>query len=469
MSEVLDPPVLPPVTAALSALRAALDDLVECAQPGVGGQLWMMTGADLLDAAAGLHKQTCRGEAVLHGLVREVDARGAATDQGAPSTRAWLRERLHLHPGAAKRVLTTARALHDDPSGALVHHADPDDMPAPGGRALLRAAFAAGEISAEHATIATQTLAALRTAVEPDVVTEAEAFLCQQATVRDPLVLARLGRHLTHVLDPDAGQSLADEENADRAAQQLLVHLRRGGSSDVRGRLGPELTAAFLAQLNPLAAPRPSTDGRPDPRTVGQRNAYALAELLRRAAIAGTGPTRHGTRASITITMSLDTLPRRLGSPAATLDWSGPISAEAARRLACDAGIIPVVLGSNGEPLDVGRATYPVTRAIWRALVVRDGGCSFDTCGRPPEWTEAHHLWHWADGGPTSTDNTALFCDHHHHVVHHDGWEAQLIDGAIHVIPPPWIDPDRTPRPNQHPHRTNALDGLPRPWRHDRM
>jgi hypothetical protein len=89
--------------------------------------------------------------------------------------------------------------------------------------------------------------------------------------------------------------------------------------------------------------------------------------------------------------MALDTWERRLGAPGATLDWSGPISAETARRLACDAQVIPVLLGSRGEPLDVGRASYPVTQAIWRALVARDGGCAFDTCGRPPEWTEAHH------------------------------------------------------------------------------
>ena len=79
------------------------------------------------------------------------------------------------------------------------------------------------------------------------------------------------------------------------------------------------------------------------------------------------------------------------------------------------------------------------------------------------EWTEAHHLLAWADGGRTSTDNTALFCDHHHRVVHHDGWTAQLIDGIVHVIPPPWIDPDQTPRPNQHPHRAGGHLELFRP------
>ena len=69
-------------------------------------------------------------------------------------------------------------------------------------------------------------------------------------------------------------------------------------------------------------------------------------------------------------------------------------------------------------------------------------------CDRPPEWTEAHHRIPWEDGGETSVENCCLFCDFHHRRVHHHGWDVALIDGAIHVIPPPWIDPDRRPRRN---------------------
>ena len=166
--------------------------------------------------------------------------------------------------------------------------------------------------------------------------------------------------------------------------------------------------------------------------------------------------------------MTLDTLQQRAGAPAATLDWAGPISAQTARRIACDARIIPVLLASNGEPLDVGRSSYPVTQAIWRALVARDGGCAFAGCDRPPEWTEAHHRIPWEDGGETSTDNCCLLCDFHHRRVHHDGWDVILIDGAIHVIPPPWIDSTRTPRRNtQQAALTTLTDitqlGLPEP------
>ena len=110
--------------------------MVQQAVPGPEGELWMLSGPELLEAAEVVHRVTRRADAVLHGLVREIDARGAATEAGAHSTAGWLRARLHLHPGAARRVVTTSRALHDDPSGALVHHAD--QAPAPGGRHLLR-------------------------------------------------------------------------------------------------------------------------------------------------------------------------------------------------------------------------------------------------------------------------------------------------------------------------------------------
>ena len=123
--------------------------------------------------------------------------------------------------------------------------------------------------------------------------------------------------------------------------------------------------------------------------------------------------------------------------------------------------MIPVVLGPAGEPLDVGRSSYSVTQAIWRALVARDGGCAFAGCDRPPEWTEAHHRVHWADGGLTSVENCCLLCDHHRQ-VHHHGWEPVLIDGVVHVVPPPWVDPSGTPRPNTNPGRLAALRRLPR-------
>lgn len=183
MSEVLDPPVAGPATDVLGELGALLDRLA-------GVEAWMLGSGELVEATATLHQLRNRVDAVFHALVREVDARGAAAAQGAPSTAAWLRERLHLHPAAAKRTVTTARAVHDDPAGPLAPSGDPGSAT---GRVLLREAFAAGEVSAEHVSVAVDSLAALPPTVDSATVSRAESYLVEQAGLHDPKGLAHLG------------------------------------------------------------------------------------------------------------------------------------------------------------------------------------------------------------------------------------------------------------------------------------
>jgi hypothetical protein len=107
-------------------------------------------------------------------------------------------------------------------------------------------------------------------------------------------------------------------------------------------------------------------------------------------------------------------------------------------RLQLAAALLPPVLGgAPTQPLDLGRTTRVVSPAQRTALAVRDGGCVFAGCDRPLEWCEAHHLWHWLDGGPTDLDNLALLCRAHHRAVHEGGW--RLIrgpDGRLTASPP---------------------------------
>ena len=93
------------------------------------------------------------------------------------------------------------------------------------------------------------------------------------------------------------------------------------------------------------------------------------------------------------------------GTAPGELGWGGPISAEAVRRIGCDAGISRVITDPASVPLDVGREQRTVTAGQWAALVVRDRGCAFPGCTRPSEWCIAHHITHWADGGPTNLNN----------------------------------------------------------------
>ena len=109
------------------------------------------------------------------------------------------------------------------------------------------------------------------------------------------------------------------------------------------------------------------------------------------------------------------------GKGAAELDFTGPIPAERARQLACDAGISRIITAGASQPLDVGRRTRTVPTQLRRALAARDRGCKFPSCDRPVAWCDAHHRRHWADGGPTVLANLVLLCRLHHTMIH-QGW-----------------------------------------------
>ncbi len=96
---------------------------------------------------------------------------------------------------------------------------------------------------------------------------------------------------------------------------------------------------------------------------------------------------------------------------------------DALRRLSCDAGLVVMVHGAEGEVLDVGRKRRTVPAALRRALEHRDGGCRFPGCGN--RYTDAHHLRHWSEGGETTLDNLALLCRRHHRAVHEGGFQVE--------------------------------------------
>jgi hypothetical protein len=130
--------------------------------------------------------------------------------------------------------------------------------------------------------------------------------------------------------------------------------------------------------------------------------------------------------------------------------FTGPVTAATVRKIACDADIIPVLLGSEGRILDVGRSTRIFPPHIRKALTARDQGCAFPNCTIPAPWCEAHHITYWSDGGSTSTENGTLLCSHHHHLIHKEQWSVQVETGVPWFTPPPHIDPRRKPRRNQH-------------------
>jgi hypothetical protein len=141
----------------------------------------------------------------------------------------------------------------------------------------------------------------------------------------------------------------------------------------------------------------------------------AFCEYIRTREEAGT-PKAGGVAATVTVTMSLESLLG--GDAAAQLDTGDRISAAEARRLACEAGIIPVVLGGKSQPLDVGRARRLHTKAQRVAIALRDGGCATEGCDWPPGMCHVHHKVPWARGGSTSVQDGVMLCPRHHTIAH---------------------------------------------------
>ncbi len=190
-----------------------------------------------------------------------------------------------------------------------------------------------------------------------------------------------------------------------------------GGHIDIAGTGEVEGAETILTAIE--AAARPTSTS--DTRTPAQRRYDALVEICHQHLNTGTLPDVAGERPHLTVTMTLDALEARAGAPAAGLGHLGPITGDAARRLACDAAISRVITTGPSQILDVGRRTRTIHPALRRALVARDGGCTHPGCDRPPSWCEAHHLHHWADGGPTTLANLTLLCRRHHRHTHTSG------------------------------------------------
>ncbi|MGH3839081.1 MAG: DUF222 domain-containing protein, partial [Pseudonocardiaceae bacterium] len=307
------------------------------------------------------------------------------------------------------------------------------------------AALAAGEIGPAQVRVIAETMNAIPASVSSTDHETAEADLARYARSFDPASLHKIGRHILAHLDQD-GSEPRDEPEPTPAAGELRFRERRDGRLGLDGFLEPEHGAAFRALIDQFAAPRPAAEGIPDPRTTAQRNADALLEICGLARAAQDCPTTAGEPPHLTVTIDWDALRTGLGT--ATLDYGTHLSAAEARRWACDAKIIPVVLGGASEPLDVGRAMRTVPLSIRRALVARDRGCAFPGCDRPPRMCQAHHCRHWIDDGDTSVGNCVLLCETHHRHVHCTGWEILIHPGYVEFIPPAIIDPDRTPLRN---------------------
>ncbi|MET8039366.1 DUF222 domain-containing protein [Micromonospora sp. NPDC005215] len=396
---------------------------------------WALAEHDLVTALDAAHRLEQRLAAVKLTVIRELDGRGTPTAQGASSTSVWLRERLRLTVPAARRLVDLAAAL---------------DAGNPG----VRQALANADISLDQARVIADTVDTVQNTAGSEAADKAVGVLIEWAGQFDSTLLRKLGtRILDHVAPDiaDAAARAALEADARRATRDrhLTLSEQTDGRLRLTGTLDAETAGLLRAAIDPLTAPA----GPDDARSPGQRRHDALTDVCRLALRTGELPENGGDPAQIVVTTGYDGLTRQL--TAGALDIGQQLTAETVRRLACDAAVLPAVLGGGGQVLDVGRQRRLITGPLRRALVLRDSGCAFPGCDRPPRWCDAHHIHHWADGGTTSLDNAVLLCGHHHRHLHHSDWTVQLAaDGHPQFIPPAWLDPEQIPRRNHFHRRT---------------
>ena len=271
----------------------------------------------------------------------------------------------------------------------------------------LAAAVLAARVSVRNAAVALVEMDKLRPRLRDEAVEAVWAGFVQIATDHGPGEI----RGLRDKLIATHGHQGDFQRRADQLKHgvSLSQPLDDDGMAEYRLRLDPEGKEVLEAMLGPLSAPNPTPDC-PDLRSSDQRRGDALVAICRRAAAAG-GEAPTTTKAALWVTMDLDGL--RNGCGAGSTLGGQLLGPETIRRIACDAMIIPVVLGGDSEVLDVGRARRLFTPGLLRALWLRDRGCTIPGCSAPPQWADAHHLVHWIDGGVTSLLNGALLCGRH--------------------------------------------------------
>jgi hypothetical protein len=360
------------------------------------GEVEVLVAAEQAASLRGQH------DVMLVNLVAELEARGVESPGGL-SRVDWLRS---LDPGMtagqAKAFVTVARAM-TDPAWAQL----------------------AARVTMQHVTVGKAALIIdfhQRTApvADPDDLRTALDDLIGEAPKVTPEDLARLARHHGEQIRPPREQERLDAGRQE-ARGLWFGQPSASGMVAMRGTLDPEAAAIIKSAVDPLSAPCPVRDehGRTiatDPRTPAKRRADALLEVVQRGvASAENVPTTD--KAKIVVTIDHDVLAGRLEGTG--LAMTGDVlSAPTVRRLACDAAVVPMVLGGASEPLELGRERRLVTKGLRIALWQRDGGCSFPGCTIPASWCDAHHVVPWYLGGQTNLRTMALLCRRHHTYVH---------------------------------------------------
>ena len=355
-------------------------------------------------------------------LAAHFSAAGTFRADGATDTAAWLRTNNKLSGRAAREIANAARAMNTIPA--------------------LADALRNGSASTEHAALLAP-LSDRMTAgtVDPSMI----APLVLAASHESPDFFRARVRAAEIAAQADDGCSQAVRQ---RDNSKLRLFDGGDGMKVIRAELDPERAARIMNGIDAIVDElwrigHADDTSRPRTHELPKLRVEALAEMARRS-LAGTvtaaAPDRRSRRgdAQVVVHIDLRTLIHDINRVDRTchLDDGTPVPAEPARRIACNAGLIPVVLGGPSEPLDVGRSSRLATPAQRVALRARSATCEFHGCTIPSSWTEAHHLDPWEHNGPTDIDNLANLCTRHHHAVHEGKWSVERVKGVTYTRRP---------------------------------
>jgi hypothetical protein len=426
---VIQPSVTHPIVAAATDVRASLKAVAD-ANP---------TFMNVDDKAVAL-RELVAAESQLAELRLRImgDAGDLAEQTAAKDAAGWLAQHTRTRFADARADLALATALDRE-------------------RPALAAAMREGAVTLAQAHVIHRALGALPGVVDAETVCRAEAHLVAQAGEFGPRELGRIGRRILDVVAPDVAEAaeaarLADLEAG--AAQQTRLTLRRlgDGTTRISGRISDHVATRLATYLEAYANPRGAGKSKAGTEKAGDavaRLAYprrmgeAFAQFLE-AADPSRMPLHGGDATTVVVTVELASLQAELA--AADLIGGGLVpgddltgdrlSAAQARRLACTAKILPVVLGGDSLPLDLGRSRRLFNAPQRKAMLVRDRTCRAEGCDVPGTWCQAHHLHPWHAGGRTDIADGALLCSHHHHRVHDDAFRTErLANGDFRFHP----------------------------------
>jgi hypothetical protein len=374
-------------------------------------------------------------------LVAEFDQRDGHEAWGFHSCGAWVAWRCSIDPRSAREHVRVARALTGLP--------------------LVREKFGRGELSYSKVRAMTRV-----------ATPELEEELVEMARFATAAQLERLVRGYRRAMSRESAEALHRE-------RFLSHHWDEDGCLCVRGKLSPEEGALFLKALeagresirkHSVEQTGGSQGGSAEPQPAPPVNNADALMLIADSVLAHDPEVRPaGERYQVVVHVDAGALSGHAREDAdapqrCELEDGAAICAETARRLACDASVVPMLHGAKGA-LDVGRKTRAIPPSMRRALRERDGGCcQFPGCNNR-EWVDAHHIQHWARGGETKLDNLLLLCGHHHRLVHEGGFGvSKRVDGGLvfrrpdgRVIPP--VPSSTRGRPGEVRAR-NGLAGL---------